>query len=385
MVRYMPNYNRWARGFSIYLVPGLVFQSVIVGGGYGTGREITEFFLIHGALGGLIGMLVSCLVWGAVLAIAFEFARITKSYNYKTFFQALLGRFWWLFEVIYLLIALLVLAVLGSAAGEIISQLLGVPAVVGVLTLMLFVGILTFFGSKLIERVFVGWSALLFFTYIALFASTFTSFHDEIIGHFDGASLFGASSGVWAVDGVRYAAYNLNALAAVLFIVPRFMKTQHAVGAGLLAGVVAIVPGIFVFLTLLANYPGVLTAPVPVIEVLSTLNLVWLLVLFQVMLFGTFIETGTGVIHAVNERVANTFQTNRKPFPQWLRAAIALGFLFIATFLANEIGIISLIASGYGLLSYAYIAVVILPLLTIGLVRVIRHRQGLAASAVLNN
>ncbi|MFP3480275.1 hypothetical protein SB780_36095, partial [Burkholderia sp. SIMBA_057] len=90
---------------------------------------------------------------------------------------ALLGRFWWLFEVIYLLIALLVLAGLGSAAGEIISQLLDVPAVIGVLTLMLFVGILTFFGSKLIERVFVGWSALLFFTYIALFASTFTSFH----------------------------------------------------------------------------------------------------------------------------------------------------------------------------------------------------------------
>ena len=28
-----------------YLVPGLVFQSVVIGGGYGTGREIAEFFL----------------------------------------------------------------------------------------------------------------------------------------------------------------------------------------------------------------------------------------------------------------------------------------------------------------------------------------------------
>lgn len=379
----MPNYNRWVRGFSIYLVPGLVFQSVIVGGGYGTGREITEFFLVHGVLGGFFGMLISCLVWGAVLAVAFEFARITKSYNYKSFFQALLGRFWWLFEVIYLLIALLVLAVLGSAAGEIISQLLDVPAVIGVLTLMLFVGILTFFGSKLIERVFVGWSALLFLTYIALFASTFTNFNDEIIGHFNAATITGA----WAVDGVRYAAYNLNALAAVLFIVPRFVKTQHAVGAGLLAGVVAIVPGIFVFLTLLANYPGVLTAPVPVIQVLSALNLVWLLVLFQVMLFGTFIETGTGVIHAVNERVAGTFHSNGKTFPQWLRSVIALSFLFIATFLANEIGIISLIASGYGLLSYAYIAVVILPLLTVGLARILLHRgrQEQPTASPLNN
>ncbi|MFP3457530.1 hypothetical protein R0J89_14865, partial [Psychrobacter sp. SIMBA_152] len=89
----------------------------------------------------------------------------------------------------------MVLAVLGSAAGEIISQLLDVPAVIGVLTLMLFVGILTFFGSKLIERVFVGWSALLFFPYIALFASTFTSFDYEIMGHFNSATI----SGAWAV------------------------------------------------------------------------------------------------------------------------------------------------------------------------------------------
>ena len=42
--------------FRTYLLPGLVFQSVIIGGGYGTGREIAEFFLSHGAVGGLLGL-----------------------------------------------------------------------------------------------------------------------------------------------------------------------------------------------------------------------------------------------------------------------------------------------------------------------------------------
>lgn len=373
----MSETNRWTRWFSIYLVPGLIFQSVIVGGGYGTGREITEFFLVHGAWGGLLGMLVSCVVWGVVLAVAFEFARITKSYNYKSFFQALLGRYWWLFEVIYLLIALLVLAVLGSASGEIVSQLLGWPPVYGVLTLMLFVGLLTFFGSTLIEKVFVGWSALLFVTYIVLAIFTYTRFGDDIAQHFADATVRAG----WGVDGVRYAAYNLNALAAVLFVVPRFMNTRNAVGSGLTAGAVAIAPGILVFLTLLAGYPAVIDAPVPVVEILSALSIVWLLVVFKVMLFGTFIETGTGVIHAVNERVAATYQVRGQPFPQWLRGVLALLFLFIATFLANEIGIIDLIASGYGYLSYAYIAVVIVPLLTIGLYHIVNARQ----TAVSNN
>ena len=77
---------------AMYLLPGLAFKSVIVGGGYGTGREITEFFLSHGAFGGLVGMLVTALVWGLVLAVAFELARLTRSYNYKSLFQTLLGR-----------------------------------------------------------------------------------------------------------------------------------------------------------------------------------------------------------------------------------------------------------------------------------------------------
>lgn len=361
--------QRWFNWFRIYLVPGLIFQSVIVGGGYGTGREIAEFFLVHGAAGGLIGMLISCLVWGVILAIAFEFARLTQSYNYRTFFQALLGRFWWLFEVIYLLIALLVLAVIGSAAGEIIEQLFGMPANVGVLTLMLCVGALAFFGSRWIERFFVGWSALLYLTYIVLFTLAFSRYGDDILQRIATAEIAGS----WGVDGVRYAAYNLNALAAVLFVVPRFRLSRHALGAGAIAGVIAIIPGIFVFLTLLASFPSSLAAAVPIIDVLATLNLLWLFVIFQVMLFGTFIETGTGVIHAVNERVANSFSGRNKTFPQYYRAIIAIGFVFVATYLAKAVGIIDLIASGYGMLSYAYIAVVILPLLTLGLARVIKQ------------
>ena len=352
----------------IYVVPGLIFQSVIVGGGYGTGREIAEFFLIHGAWGGLLGMLISCLVWGAVLAVAFEFARITNSYNYQTFFRALLGKYWWTFEVIYLLIALLVLAVLGSASGEIVSHLTGLPPIVGILLMMVLVGTLTFFGSKLIEKVFVGWSVLLYSVYLLLIIYSFNQFGDAIVERMSA----GLAIGNWGIDGIRYAAYNLNAIAAVLFVVPRFRQTRHAVGAGAMAGVIGIVPGILVFLILLGNYPQSANAPVPIMNILLALNIIWLTLVFQIMLFGTFIETGTGMIHAINERLANTFRRRHKPFPNWLRAAVALSVLLIAIVLADAIGIIALISRGYGLLSYCYLIVVVVPLMTIGLWRVIK-------------
>ena len=44
-------------------------------------------------------------------------------------------------------------------------------------------------------------------------------------------------------------------------------------------------------------------------------------------------------------------------------------------FLADRVGIIDLIAQGYGALSYAFIAVVIVPLMTIGLIKIINNSK----------
>ncbi|HXV87244.1 MAG TPA: hypothetical protein VD793_11115, partial [Gemmatimonadales bacterium] len=66
--------------FRKYLLPGLVFQSIITGGGYGTGRELVEFFLQYGPWGGFLAMALAVAVWSVVCAITFELARRTASY-----------------------------------------------------------------------------------------------------------------------------------------------------------------------------------------------------------------------------------------------------------------------------------------------------------------
>ena len=344
------------------LLPGLVFQSVIVGGGYGTGREIAEFFIGHGPLGGLLAMLVACVAWGVVLAVAFEFARVSRAYDYRSFFKALLGRFWGLFEVIYLLIALLVLAVLGSAAGELLYETLGVPKTVGAILLMGAVGALVYFGSSVVERALAYWSILLYIVYGLLVIWVIAAFGDVIGLHLSTGEVLGA----WHLDGLRYAAYNLNALAATLFVLTHLKTRQQSIGAGLLAGLIGILPGLFVYVSMLAQYPQIADAPVPITDLLHALNALWFFVVFQVVLFGTFIETGAGIIHAINERVASAFQESKRKFPAWARLAIAIGAMAVAVFLADAFGITSLIARGYGLLSYAFIVVVVLPLLTLG-------------------
>ena len=108
--------------FQKYLLPGFIFQSVVIAGGYGTGRELVEFFLRRGPLTGLLAMAVATVIWSVVAATSFELARLTQSYDYRIFFKHLLGRGWFLYEIIYFLQVFLVLAVVAAAADAILRE-----------------------------------------------------------------------------------------------------------------------------------------------------------------------------------------------------------------------------------------------------------------------
>ena len=149
--------------FRRYLLPGLVFQSVVIAGGYGTGREIVEFFLTLGPLRGLLAMvLVTMTIWSLVAAVSYELARRFQTYEYRSFFRQLLGRGWIGFEICYAALLLLVLAVIGAAAGSIVQETFGLPYSTGVIGILLAVGALVFLSSSAIERVMSGWSLVLY-------------------------------------------------------------------------------------------------------------------------------------------------------------------------------------------------------------------------------
>ena len=130
--------------FRRYLLPGFLFQSVVIAGGYGTGAELSQFFLSQGPKGGLLAILLSTIVFSAVAMATFELARQWRAYNYRHFFKELLGPSWWLFEASYIGLLLVVLAVVAAASGEIMRDTFGLNYWFGVLAVMLSVGGLIF-------------------------------------------------------------------------------------------------------------------------------------------------------------------------------------------------------------------------------------------------
>lgn len=348
------------------MLPGFVFQSVTIGGGYGTGRELVEFFLSHGPLGGLLGMvLVTTVMWSLILAVTFEFSRVFQAYDYRTFFKKLLGRFWIAFEIIYFLLLFIVLAVVGSAAGILLEANFGIPYVFGVIIMLAAVGFLTFRGSSIIENFLSIWSLLLYGVYTTFLIVAFIKFGPAIRENF----ALGITGTGWILGGFKYALYNLGIIAAVLFCLKHIKTRKEAVIAGILGGPIAIIPGLMFYIAVVGFYPEVLPVEIPAVYILEKAGVPFLLIIFQVVLFGTLIETGTGFIHAVNERIQSELKSRGKTLPQGLRPVIAVGMLLIA-FGLSTFGLIDLIAKGYGSISWGFFAIFIVPLLTIGIYKI---------------
>jgi uncharacterized membrane protein YkvI len=140
--------------FQRFLLPGLAFKALVIGGGYATGREVAEFFLPSGAWGGLAAIALATVLFSAGCALTFLFARATASLDYQSFFRALLGRGWIAWEITYILFVILILAVYGAAAGEIGVALFDLPTVAGTLVLMTGIILAVMYGNKSVERLF---------------------------------------------------------------------------------------------------------------------------------------------------------------------------------------------------------------------------------------
>ena len=349
-------------------LPGFLFQSVIIGGGYATGRELVEFFLSSGPLYGLLGMLVTSAAFSLVLAISFELARLYKAFDYRNFFKQLLGRAWFLFEIAFLALVLLVLAVLGAASGELVSARLGISSTFGIVSLMVLIGVLVFFGTSFIEKTLATWSFLLYATYAVMIGIYLTKFGSSLPEKFFAPQ----PDAPWLFNSLRYLGYSMAVIPMIIFCVRHMQCRRDAMLAGALAGPIGMIPAILFFIGASASYPNVLDAPVPADFMMQGIGIAWMAIVFYVVIFGTFVETGTALIHSINERIDHLYLEYGSRMPQWLRPLVGLIVLAVAIFLAQELGLVDLIARGYGTLTFAFIAIFLLPLLTVGVWKVFR-------------
>lgn len=353
------------RGLMRYLIPGFIFQSVVIGGGYGTGAEIAQYFGVKGMVGGLMGMVVTLAVWSLLCAVTFEFVRVFRTFDYNTMMGKLLGKAGVLYEICYIVLLLIVLGVVNATAGSMFNDLTGLSSWIGVGILAVGIVLLVVKGTEAIEKALSFWSYVLYVVYIIFMIVVFTKFGGSISAEFAKGEI---GSG-WFTSGLQYAFYNLGIVPALLYTVREAEDRKEAVTSGILAGAIGVIPAVLLLLVMGCNLPEVVAAEVPVTVVFSMLDMRWLYVIFEIVLFGTLIETGTGFIKAVDDRIEIAYTKGGKTQPTWMRPTIAVVAVVIGI-CVSTFGLTGLIAKGYGTICWGFLIIYVLPMLTIGVYKI---------------
>lgn len=372
------NVGFFNKGWAKYLLPGIVLQSVLIGGGYATGREIIEYGAKFGANGWISGLFIF-FTFSVIAVLTFELARIYKIYDYKSIVRAIAGPLWIVYDVIYFILLFLIISVMASATGEILLQTIGLNYWIGVITLILIAGALNFFGSGMVEKFETFGTIILYAAYIVFTLLVITSRHAQIgqvfathdTSYIPGAGVLAAIG--W---GILYASYNLAAIPAGLFTLRRQTTRREAVISGILGAAMMTLPWFLTYFAVMAFYPDpkVLGASVPWLAMLGAVSgSPLLIIVFGIVVGWTLIETATGMIHALLERIDKGLSDAGKPYMSGIsRGGVTVIIFLLATIFA-KFGIIDLIGMGYQLMSYGFILVYLVPLVTVGLYKVVKY------------
>jgi uncharacterized membrane protein YkvI len=113
---------------------------------------------------------------------------------------------------------------------------------------------------------------------------------------------------------------------------------------------------------------------------LQQLGFAWLLVIYVVLLFGTIAQTGVGMLQGLNERLDGWWnERHGRALTSRTHSLIALGAVLASLLLAN-VGIVGLVAKGYGTLAWFVLAIYVIPVLTLGVFKLRSQPRATAAA-----
>ena len=357
--------------FYRWLLPAIIFQSVFMGGGFTTGREVMEYAGKYGVYG-IYSVVIVTILFFISAALSYEVARVFKAFDYRTWVKQIIWKFWPLFDIAYIILAIIVIAVVGSAAASILEDMFGLPYMIGAVVIISMVGLLHFYGRKAIEAFETLGTIILYIMYIILWVVTLKAAWGNI-GDAFAKNLGVGGPGKALISGIQYFAYNMVVVPAVLFTLDRLESRKDSIIAGFNSALFVGVAFFLTWLSLLGFYTNenVVNAPVPWYEIMKIVGATWLRGFYVIAVFWTLIETGTGMIHSIVRRIDVQLEEAKGiSFTRRQEAVIATIIIILAIAMA-KFGIIALVAKGYGTLAWVFFAILFIPLITVGVARIL--------------
>ena len=359
--------------YSIILGVAFVWFTTHFGGGFASGAQIYSYYVRYGVWC-LITPAIAMIYNAVFFAYCLYFARKHEVYDYRSYNNALYGRFAPvfsnLFEVLYICVMCVAPAVAFATGGATLSTLTGLPYLVCTLVIGVFIFIVAIFGTDLVRRVASVLSICiivgLFIVYIPnIIASSYEISQTASTMNSDAFPL-----GKALYSAFLYGTFQLANVAVFVQHARSFDKPKDAVksmGIGCVINIIMMTVVVLGIMTVASN-PDMAKQSVPTLfMVQSGVGSRFLTPLISVLIILGAVSTAVNMVAAMVARICN-----KKPAKPAISPAagsaritrkeiIAALICCLADFGIAQFGLLTLIQKAYSFLAYLAIPVILIP------------------------
>jgi len=355
-----------------------VWFSTHCGGGFATGNQEVNFYVKYGWTSALLPIIAMGLVaW--TYRNALVLAKDHNVHDYKSFANVLYHPYEKVFSVVFELcfMANILIAVSTSiaGAGALLQNTLGVPYFVGISAIGAVLLCLTIFGAELILRVLRYKAYFLIVTLVMLVYLGFQMNGFKAIQFISTHETFGNDTweGVW--KACLYVGFQAFGLVPAISVSHKITTTKECNMFGVFG---ILLNGVFLAamsIVLLGFAPGVLKETLPVYYMTNQLGLPWLKILYSVILFVALMGTAISFVFTAVTRFERAWEGKGAFESLRLRRLVIALLTVVLCVGASTFGLTALVVKGYGSMGYVGLAFVVLPLLTVGTIKIRKNAE----------
>ena len=341
---------------SIAIGMACVWMGTHFGPGVASGTQILVYWVKYGIWGTLASVLAMGLL-GYCIYCSAEFSRIYKTYNYADWTKKVWGIDWivYLLDFSFIIVMLTALGGSLSAIGNLLNSQFGLNYWVGVGAVIVCAGLLCAYGAKLVARAssYMMYLVIAVLAVIIIMCATTGKLHlGQALANVSAGTVAGINpsflGAIWS--GIIYASFQANVIGNISSIAPT-LPDRKTTRLGAIIGIcgnacMLVVLSLF-FLS--ATTLGTLTA-----LGFSGLKLVYVITVFIAVL-----STAVGFSFGAVARYSKLYRKPTEEAP--LKDGLLVVVLLLACAAASKIGIVKLVSTGYTILGYLNLPLLIFP------------------------
>lgn len=367
-----PSQNKASMGkigfMGIFAVACVLFGSH-AGGGFATGNQATQNYVVHG----WVGVFTSVL---AMLLLVLTIRECMIMYNtrglksYKELFETLyhpLDKLEIVFEIYFYIMVICAVGAVISGAATLFTELGIMPYLVAVVVVGVILLFLTIFGYKLVSQVSTVMSVIILICCAVIFIMGINAKAGEIGAIFSAAEL---PNGILLpiLDAFKYAGFQAVVIPTMIKC-GQPLKTQRnatkAMSISFVLNAAALALSCIMLLGWYADFTAAGATEIPTLYICQQLGVDSLYWFYNIALFLCFVSTGVTTVFGVVARFENVRPLIKinKPI---VRRVIVSACVMILSMAVSMVGLSNIIQYGYGYCGYVGIVIIIIPFLTVG-------------------